>query len=111
MKLVKSLIVAAVVAVPVVSFAQSNAPVTRAQVRAELVQLEKAGYNPAADYNTYPQDIQAAEARVSALNSAATSAYGGSANGSSAAGAGAVKVSALSQQQDVAGLASVYAHH
>ncbi|MEX3810725.1 DUF4148 domain-containing protein [Paraburkholderia sp. BR13439] len=111
MKLVKSLIVAAIVAVPVVSFAQSNAPVTRAQVRAELVQLEKAGYNPAADYNTYPQDIQAAEARVSALNGAAASAYGGAANGSSAAGAGAVKVPALSQQQDVAALASVYAHH
>ncbi|MGF6985776.1 hypothetical protein QFZ99_005317 [Paraburkholderia atlantica] len=111
MKLVKSLIVAAVVAVPVVSFAQTNAPLTRAQVRAELVQLEKAGYNPAADYNTYPQNIQAAEARVSALNSAAASAYGGSADGSSAAGAGAVKVPALTQQQDVAGLATVYAHH
>jgi hypothetical protein len=112
MKLIKSLIVAAVVAAPAVSFAQSNAPLTRAQVRAELVQLEKAGYNPAADYDTYPQNIQAAEARASALNgAAAAAAYGGAANGSSAAGAGAVKVSALSQQQDVAGLAPVYAHH
>jgi hypothetical protein len=83
MKLVKSLIVAAVVAVPVLSFAQSNQPVTRAQVKAELAQLEKAGYNPGGDYNTYPQNLQAAEARVSAQNGA----YGSSANGSSASGA------------------------
>ncbi|WP_233852194.1 DUF4148 domain-containing protein [Paraburkholderia sp. HD33-4] len=110
MKLIKSLIVAAVVAVPAVSFAQSNAALTRAQVRAELIQLEKAGYNPAADYDTYPQNIQAAEARVSAQNGAAA-AYGGSANGASAAGAGTVKVSVLSQQQDVAGFAPLYAHH
>ena len=40
MKLVQSLIVAALIAAPAVSFAQSNQPVTRAQVRAELVQLQ-----------------------------------------------------------------------
>jgi Domain of unknown function (DUF4148) len=34
MKIVQALIVAAAIAVPAVSFAQSNAPVTRAQVRA-----------------------------------------------------------------------------
>lgn len=87
MKLIQSLIVAAVLAVPAVSFAQSNAPVTRAQVRAELVQLEKAGYRPGSgDQTTYPVQIQAAEARVAAQNSAATS-YGGVADGSSASGA------------------------
>jgi Domain of unknown function (DUF4148) len=37
--------------------------VTRAQVRAELVQLEKAGYNLEIKEN-YPDEIQAAEARV-----------------------------------------------
>ena len=45
--MIKSLIPAVALAsalvAPAVSFAQSNGPVTRAQVRAELVQLEKAG--------------------------------------------------------------------
>ncbi|HEY4804432.1 MAG TPA: DUF4148 domain-containing protein [Paraburkholderia sp.] len=105
MKLFKSLIVAAAVVVPVVSFAQSNEPLTRAQVRAELVQLEKAGYNPAADYNDYPQHIQAAQARVDARNGTVASAYGGVANGSSAAGAATV-----SAPHDIPGFGSVYAH-
>ena len=39
--LVQVAMVAAALAAPVVSFAQSNAPVTRAQVRAELVQLDR----------------------------------------------------------------------
>jgi len=88
MKLVQSLIVAAAFAIPAVSsFAQSDAPVSRAQVRAELVQLEKAGYQPGAgDQATYPVQIQAAEARVAAQNGAATS-YGAVADGSSASGA------------------------
>jgi hypothetical protein len=38
--------------------------VTRAQVKAELVQLERAGYNPSMDRTTYPAQIQAAEAKV-----------------------------------------------
>jgi hypothetical protein len=45
--MLKSLIPAVALAsapvAPAVSFAQSNGPVTRAQARAELVQLEKAG--------------------------------------------------------------------
>ena len=53
--LIQAVVVAAALAAPVAVFAQSNAPVTRAQVRAELVQLEEAGYNPAAaDDATYP---------------------------------------------------------
>ncbi|TDG07130.1 DUF4148 domain-containing protein [Paraburkholderia guartelaensis] len=107
MKLIKSLVVAAIVAVPVVSFAQSSEPLTRAQVRAELVQLEKAGYNPTADYTNYPQQIQAAEARVSAQNGVPASGFGGVAEGSSAAGARAATVSS---QQDIPGLGPIYAH-
>jgi len=85
MKFVQSLIVAAVVIVPAVSFAQSNGPVTRADVRAQLVQLEKAGYNPttANDYD-YPANIQAAEARVAAQNGATS--YGPAVSGSSQSG-------------------------
>jgi hypothetical protein len=87
MKLVQSLVVAAALAIPAMSsFAQSNQPVTRAEVKAQLVQLEKAGYQPGVGENTqYPRDIQAAEARVNAANGAATG-VGGVADGSSASG-------------------------
>lgn len=87
--LIHAVLAAAVVAAPAVSFAQqSDAPVTtRAQVRAELIQLENAGYNPAvANDVTYPAEIQAAEARVAAQNGTA-SGYGGMISGSSASGA------------------------
>jgi hypothetical protein len=82
---------AGTLAAPVLSFAQSNAPVTRAEVRADLVRVEQAGYNPAAgNDNNYPADIQAAEAKVAAQNAQqqATQAYGGVAeNGTSSSGA------------------------
>ncbi|RQM59716.1 MULTISPECIES: DUF4148 domain-containing protein [Burkholderia] len=51
---------------PIASFAQTDAPLTRAQVRAELVNLERAGYNPIPDDVDYPQMLQKAEARVQA---------------------------------------------
>ena len=79
---------ASALAVPLAAFAQSDAPapITRAQVRSELQQLEQAGYNPATgeDVN-YPQDIQAAAARVAARNG--TTGYGGVQSGLSASGA------------------------
>ncbi|HEF5872135.1 TPA: DUF4148 domain-containing protein [Burkholderia cenocepacia] len=47
------------------AFAQSTAPLTRAQVRDELMRLEAAGYDPAkGDDGEYPADIQAAEAKL-----------------------------------------------
>ncbi|KVQ18178.1 DUF4148 domain-containing protein [Burkholderia cepacia] len=47
------------------AFAQSAAPLTRAQVRDELMRLETAGYDPAkGDDGEYPADIQAAQARL-----------------------------------------------
>lgn len=82
---VPALVIASALAAPTFAFAQSNGPVTRAQVRAELVQLEKAGYNPSTDRVDYPQNIQAAEARVHAENGG--SAYGPSAAGTSNSGA------------------------
>jgi hypothetical protein len=52
---------------PLVSFAQSTEPVTREQVRQELIRLEKAGYHVGdGDHTTYPAEIQAAEAKVAA---------------------------------------------
>ncbi|PLZ04478.1 hypothetical protein CY652_00740 [Burkholderia sp. WAC0059] len=90
--ILKSLVVAAVIAVPAVSFAQSqsNGPLTRAQVTGELAQLEQAGYDPGANDAHYPADIQSAEARVAAQNgtAGAGSGYGPSTNGSSASGGG-----------------------
>ena len=91
--LVSAVALASALAVPAVSFAQqSNGPVTRAQVRAELVQLERAGWSPSMDMGNnphYPDGIQAAEAKVAAQNSAA-SGYGGVVSGSSEAGRPAV---------------------
>lgn len=77
-------------AAPVLSFAQSNAPLTRAEVRADLVRVEQAGYNPStSDDANYPADIQAAEAKVAAQDQSQTSqsAYGGTAQyGNSSSG-------------------------
>jgi hypothetical protein len=95
--LIKAVAIAAVLAAPVASFAQSSQqPVTRAEVRNELIQLEQAGYNPAVSNDpNYPADVQAAERRVQAQNPAVaqtqlpvadTSGYGGVANGSSQSG-------------------------
>jgi hypothetical protein len=80
--------VALAFAAPVASFAQSNQPLTRAEVREQIVQLEKAGYNPGVISDSrYPADIQAAEARVAAQNGAARSAFGGAAEGAAQSGA------------------------
>jgi hypothetical protein len=102
MKLIQSFVVAAVLAVPVVSFAQSNAPITRAEVRAQLIQLEQAGYNPASDQTQYPKNIEAAQARVNAENGMSASSYGSSTNGTSAS------ISRASES-DVIGLGPIYA--
>ncbi|MGU7775504.1 DUF4148 domain-containing protein [Burkholderia sp. MR1-5-21] len=51
------------------AFAQSS-QVTREQVRAELVQLEQAGYRPEVADLQYPQALQAAQARVTNADAA-----------------------------------------
>lgn len=103
--LIKAVALAVVLAAPVVSFAQSNQPLTRAEVRAQLVQLEKAGYNPSADNDaTYPAQIQAAEARVAAQNES-TSGVGGVVSGSSQSGAAVISASSFTSQR------SIYAGH
>ncbi|CAD9223371.1 conserved exported hypothetical protein [Burkholderia cenocepacia] len=58
------------------AFAQSTAPLTRAQVRDELMRLEAAGYDPAkGDEGEYPADIQAAEAKLSEQDRARIAAW------------------------------------
>jgi hypothetical protein len=90
--LVSLTLVAATLAAPALAFAQSNGTVTRAQVRADLVAVEKAGYNPAvASDPYYPSDIQAAEAKVAAQHADASQAYGGVQAGTSASSSSAPK--------------------
>ncbi|SKC90375.1 protein of unknown function [Burkholderia sp. CF099] len=85
-RILAALIVASAIAAP--AFAGTDAPaLTRAQVRAELVQLQAAGYNQSRGEDAnYPVEIQAAEARVAAQNGGSSAYGGGAANGSSAAG-------------------------
>jgi len=74
--LIHAVAVAVALVVPVASFAQSNAPVTRPQVRAELEELEQAGYRPGeGDDAHYPEALLAAQAKVNAKKAA--SGYGG----------------------------------
>ncbi len=90
MKLVIRIITLAVATVPALAFAgQSSEGMTRAQVRAQLVQMEQAGYNPARRDNYYPRSIQQAEARIKSSESprqADTSGYGSTQPTGSASG-------------------------
>lgn len=93
--LVYAAIAATILAAPIASFAQSNQqPLTRAQVKAELVQLEQNGYRPELNDPQYPHDLQVAQQRVSAeqqtLTRADTSGYGPQATGASQAGSRAL---------------------
>ena len=84
--LVYAMIAASALSIPLASYAQSvspnNGPVTRAQVRQDLINVEQAGYRPVGRDPSYPEDIQAAEQRVNAQQG-----YGGVAAGTSQAGA------------------------
>jgi hypothetical protein len=91
--LVKTVALVLVLAASAASFAQTGQPLTRAEVKAQLKQVEQAGYNPGRSSDAdYPADIQAAEARVAAQNGTArgeATGYGTTATGSSQAGGGA----------------------
>jgi hypothetical protein len=70
MKIFASQLTAATFASPLATFAQTNAPLTRAEVRADLVRIEQAAHSPSAGDNTnYPDDIQAAEAKIASSDS------------------------------------------
>lgn len=83
--LIKAVAIAATLAIPAVSFAQSNQPLTRAQVRQELIEINHAGYNPVtSNWAEYPENIQAAEARVAAQK--AENGYGSATSSASESG-------------------------
>ena len=75
---------------PALCFAQTTAPLTRAEVKADLIRVEQAGYDPASgDGVYYPANIQAAEAKVAAEQATHTlndAAGGTTLTGTSAAG-------------------------
>ncbi|WP_446902859.1 DUF4148 domain-containing protein [Burkholderia sp. YIM B11467] len=79
-QLIAALLVAVSASAAAPAFANEST-VSRAQVRAELVQLEQAGYRPGrANDPHYPDDLQAALTRVHANDAvaadAAASGYG-----------------------------------
>ena len=107
-----ALAIAAAIAFPAAGYAQeSSSAVTRAQLRAELVQLESVGYRPGhANDPYYPADIQAAEAAVASQKDAGSnvdSGVGGTRIGSSASG---IRVTAGAAPAN-APFGSFYAHH
>jgi uncharacterized protein DUF4148 len=87
--LVKAVLIACALGAPTFAFAQAaNVPVTRAEVQADLVRVEQAGYHPAAKDTYYPADIQAAEAKIAAQRQTPEAAsVGGEAAGVSQDGA------------------------
>lgn len=91
-KIVFAVVAATVLASPVFAADIQQADtqsggLTRAQVRAELVELENVGYHVGdGDSTNYPEEIQAAEAKVAAQH-LARSAVGGVAGSSTASGA------------------------
>lgn len=86
--LVFAMVAASALSIPLASYAQSsdNGPVTRAQVRQDLINVEQAGYRSVGRDPYYPEDIQAAEQRVNAQQGA-QQGYGGVAAGTSQSGA------------------------
>ena len=101
-KLIPAAFIAAALAIPAVSFAQAAQPLTRAQVRAQLVELENAGYDPVGNDVNYPQNLQAAQRRVEQARYAQrdTSGYGKPAAGTSAAGSVQQPVNARQMQEE-----------
>ena len=87
--LIKNAVIAVMIVTPFAALAQTQQPLTRAQVRQELIQLENAGYNPQSRNNNlhYPDEIQAAQARVAAQRGPAQAAdLGGMESGASQTG-------------------------
>lgn len=81
--LVHTVCALAVMAAPIASLAQSEGGLTRAQVQAEIAQLQQAGYNPAnANTADFPANMQATDASAAGQSSG----YGTATTGSSQMG-------------------------
>jgi hypothetical protein len=91
-KLVPAIVLATALGAPALANAQQTSDtVTRAAVRADLVQMEQSGYNPTGDRTNYPKQAQAAEQRVEMNRGVTATSYGSPTNGSSSMGTRAPK--------------------
>ncbi|AIO37917.1 DUF4148 domain-containing protein [Burkholderia sp. AU19243] len=101
--LIRAVLLSCALSAPIAAFAQTaDHAVTRADVRADLVRVEKAGYRPAGSDPYYPDDIQAAEAKVAAQQSQSAAARPGIA--ANAATPSFASLASLDTQQ-------LYEHH
>jgi hypothetical protein len=75
---------AAILLAPAVPFAQASQPLTRAQVRSELVQYRQAGYQPG-DWMQFPESLKRTQEVIAQRNSA-NAAYGSPVSGTSESG-------------------------
>jgi hypothetical protein len=102
---IRTIMLAVAIAPAFALAAQSDGGVTRAEVRAQIAQVEHAGYYPARKDIHYPHSIQQAEARIRSsdvTNGADASGYGPAQPGTFDAGA-AVRRHGAER--------SLYAHH
>ncbi|MFA8362833.1 DUF4148 domain-containing protein [Burkholderia ubonensis] len=102
---IRTIMLAAAIAPAFASAAQSGSGLTRADVRAELAQVEQAGYNPARKDIHYPRSIQQAEARIRSSESTKQA---------DASGYGSAKPEAFDSGSAVRSYAaerSLYVHH
>ncbi|MEM5436252.1 DUF4148 domain-containing protein [Paraburkholderia diazotrophica] len=94
----QALFIAAALALPLASHAQSQSPATRAQVRAELVAAGHSGQLPQSD-TRYPEPASYPGAALHAFHRShalIAASYGPSTNGSFASGFRATRVRSLS---------------
>lgn len=85
----QAVVIAAALAAPLASHAQVSQPLTRAEVRANLLDVEQAGYRPSPGLDVnYPNDAQAAERKLAEQRAAGAkeTGFGGDAVGTSQAG-------------------------
>src|ERR1700739_4770630 len=102
--LIKAVLISCALSAPAFAFAQAtNAPLTRAEVKADLVRVEQAGYRPGGRDLYYPADIQAAEAKIAAQGQTPEAAsFGGTPMTGTSQGGAPI---AMNDAQ------SMYAHH
>jgi hypothetical protein len=84
--LVPAIVLTSALGAPAFAYAQDEGTVSRPAVKADLIQMEQAGYNVEGDHTTYPAQAQAAEQRVEATRGITATSYGSPTNGSYATG-------------------------
>jgi hypothetical protein len=87
MNLPVTTIIAAIFLIPAAASAQPSETLTREQVRAELGQLERAGYNPLSNCTgDCPGSLRRAETVIMREQAAASAAYGSQSSGTAQSG-------------------------